>query len=117
MYIEKPLGLSVGWHKELRRVERVFGVGYGANLADAERIIRETILADPRARAEPEPFIQVTNLGDFSVDFTVRVWCDSGDFWGFKTDMTRKVKEALDSGGIEIPFPTQTVYRMGDAAQ
>ena len=100
-----------------RRVEWVFGVSYGANLAQAERIILDTITADPRAKAEPEPFIQVTNLGDFSVDFTVRVWCDSGDFWGFKTDMTRKVKEALDSGGIEIPFPTQTVYRMGDAAQ
>lgn len=100
-----------------RRVEWVFGVSYGANLAQAEKIILDTITADPRAKAEPEPFIQVTNLGDFSVDFTVRVWCDSGDFWGFKTDMTRKVKEALDSGGIEIPFPTQTVYRMGDAAQ
>ena len=100
-----------------RRVEWVFGVSYGANLAQAEKVILDTITADPRAKAEPEPFIQVTNLGDFSVDFTVRVWCDSGDFWGFKTDMTRKVKEAFDSGGIEIPFPTQTVYRMGDAAQ
>ena len=100
-----------------RRVEWVFGVSYGANLAQAEKVILDTITADPRAKAEPEPFIQVTNLGDFSVDFTVRVWCDSGDFWGFKTDMTRKVKEALDSGEIEIPFPTQTVYRMGDAAQ
>ena len=60
-------------------------------------------------KSEPEPFIQVTNLGDFSVDFMVRVWCDSADFWGFKTDMTRKVKEELDAAGIEIPFPTRTV--------
>ncbi len=94
-----------------RRVEWVFGVSYGANLAQAEKIILETITADPRAQAEPEPFIQVTNLGDFSVDFTVRVWCASGDFWGFKTDMTRKVKEALDTGGVEIPFPTRTVIQ------
>lgn len=96
---------------DTRRVEWVFGVSYGANLAEAERVIRETILADPRAKLEPEPWLQVTNLGDFSVDFTVRVWCASSDFWGFKTDMTRKVKEALDDGGIEIPFPTRTVYR------
>ncbi|MDU8943946.1 mechanosensitive ion channel family protein [Ovoidimarina sediminis] len=100
-----------------RRVEWVFGVSYGANLAQAEKIILDTIISDPRARAEPEPFIQVTNLGDFSVDFTVRVWCAAGDFWGFKTDMTRRVKEALDTGGIEIPFPTQTVYRVGEAAE
>ncbi len=99
-----------------RRVEWVFGVGYGANLAQAEKIIRDAILSDPRAKTDPEPFIQVTNLGDFSVDFTVRVWCDSGDFWGFKTDMTRKVKEALDEGGIEIPFPTRTMIQQSAAS-
>lgn len=94
---------------DTRRVEWVFGVAYGSNLAQAERVIRDTILADPRALPEPEPFIQVTGLGDFSVDFTVRVWCAAGDFWGFKTDMTRAVKEALDEAGIDIPFPTRTV--------
>ena len=99
-----------------RRVEWVFGVGYGADLAQAEKIIRDAILSDPRAKTDPEPFIQVTNLGDFSVDFTVRVWCDSGDFWGFKTDMTRKVKEALDEGGIEIPFPTRTMIQQSAAS-
>jgi small conductance mechanosensitive channel len=84
-------------------------------LAKAEKIIIDTIMSDPRAKSDPEPFIQVANLGDSSVDFMVRVWCDSGDFWAFKTDMTRKVKEALDDGGIEIPFPTRTVYS-GDQA-
>lgn len=94
-----------------RRAEWTFGVSYGANLKDAEEIIRSTIMADPRAKAEPAPFIQVNNLGDFSVDFLVRVWCDSGDYFGFTTDMKRKVKEALDAGGIEIPFPTRTLVQ------
>ena len=94
----------------VRRVEWTFGVSYGANLATAQEVILSTIMADPRAKVEPEPFIQVTNLGDFSVDFTVRVWCDSADFFAFKTDSTRKVKEALDEAGIEIPFPTRTVF-------
>ncbi len=93
-----------------RRVQWIFGVSYGSNLATAQRIILDTIMADPRALDEPEPFIQVTELGDFSVDFTVRVWCRSSDAWGFQTDMTRQVKEALDAGGIEIPFPTRTLY-------
>ncbi len=92
-----------------RRAEWSFGVGYGANLKAAEQIIRDTIMADPRAHADPEPFIQVTNLGESSVDFLVRVWCDAGDFFAFKADMTRQVKEALDVGGIDIPFPTRTL--------
>ncbi|MEW9918214.1 mechanosensitive ion channel family protein [Marimonas sp. MJW-29] len=94
-----------------RRAEWTFGVGYGANLKDAETIIRETIMADARAHTEPEPFIQVTNLGNSSVDFLVRVWCNSSDFFAFKADMTRKVKEALDAGGVDIPFPTRTIIQ------
>ncbi|EAR49701.1 mechanosensitive ion channel family protein [Oceanicola granulosus HTCC2516] len=92
-----------------RRVQWTFGVGYGANLAKAERVILDTIMADPRALKEPEPFIQVTTLNDSSVDFTVRVWCANDDAWGFQTDMTRRVKEALDGAGVPIPFPTRTL--------
>lgn len=94
-----------------RRAEWTFGVGYGANLKDAEEIIRNTIMADERSHAEPEPFVQVTNLGDSSVDFLVRVWCDASVYFGFRADMTRKVKEALDAGGIDIPFPTRTMIQ------
>ncbi|MFN3663056.1 mechanosensitive ion channel family protein [Yoonia sp.] len=92
-----------------RRAEWTFGVGYGADLKLAEETIRETILSDPRARTEPAPFIQVNNLGDFSVDFLVRVWCASGDVFQFQADMKRQVKEALDKAGVDIPFPTRTL--------
>ncbi|PJE27949.1 small conductance mechanosensitive channel [Pseudooceanicola antarcticus] len=100
-----------------RRAEWTFGVSYDADLKQAETIIRDTIMADARAHAEPEPFIQVSNLGDFSVDFLVRVWCDSGDYFAFTNDMKRKVKEALDAGGVDIPFPTRTLLQpdMGKA--
>ncbi|UOA28556.1 mechanosensitive ion channel family protein [Pseudosulfitobacter sp. DSM 107133] len=94
-----------------RRAEWYFGVGYGANLKDAEDTIRETIMADPRAHKEPEPFIQVGNLGDSSVDFRVRVWCNASDYFAFTNDMNRKVKEALDAKGVDIPFPTRTIYQ------
>ncbi|MFT6675601.1 MAG: small conductance mechanosensitive channel [Sulfitobacter sp.] len=97
-----------------RRAEWRFGVGYGANLKTAETIIRETIMADARAHTTPEPFIQVTNLGDSSVDFLVRVWCNAGDFFAFKADMTRQVKEALDAGGVDIPFPTRTLVQAAE---
>ena len=94
---------------DTRRAEWTFGVGYGVNLADAERIIRDTIMADDRAMSDPEPFIQVNNLGGSSVDFLVRVWCKASDYFQFQADMKRAVKEALDEGDIDIPFPTRTL--------
>ena len=100
-----------------RRAEWVFSVGYGANLAEAERIIRDTIMSDPRSHTDPEPFIQVNNLGESSVDFLVRVWCDASELFAFQTDMTRQVKEALDAGSVPIPFPTRTVYTVSDTSK
>ena len=99
----------------LRRAEWTFGVGYGANLAAAERVIRSTIMSDPRSLAEPEPFIQVNNLGDFSVDFLVRVWVGADDHFAYQADMKRRVKEALDAADVAIPFPTRTLHIGTDA--
>lgn len=93
----------------MRRAEWTFGVSYGANLSQAHDVIITTIMADPRSMAEPEPFIQVNNLGDFSVDFLVRVWCSRDDFFQYQADMKRQVKDALDQAGVAIPFPTRTV--------
>lgn len=95
-----------------RRAEWTFGVGYGANLKNAEEIIRDTIMADPRSHAEPEPFVQVNNLNESSVDFLVRVWCNSAVYFQYQADMKRLVKEALDAGGIDIPFPTRTMVQI-----
>ncbi|WP_370269856.1 mechanosensitive ion channel family protein [Nioella sp.] len=99
---------------DTRRAEWIFGVSYGANLATAEKVIRDTILSDPRALKDPAPFCQVNNLGDSSVDFLVRVWCKSSDKFSFEADMKRLVKEALDAAGIDIPFPTQTLIQVSE---
>ena len=99
---------------DTRRAEWIFGVSYGANLATAEKVIRDTILSDPRALKDPAPFCQVNNLGDSSVDFLVRVWCKSSDKFSFEADMKRQVKEALDAAGIDIPFPTQTLIQVSE---
>ncbi|QBY02149.1 mechanosensitive ion channel family protein [Rhodophyticola sp. CCM32] len=101
-----------------RRAEWEFGVGYGADLAEAERIIRETIMSDARSHTEPEPFVQVNTLNSSSVDFLVRVWVDAAEFFAYQADMKRKVKEALDAGGVDIPFPTRTlIYEKAGAEQ
>ena len=92
-----------------RRAEWSFGVSYGTDLAKAEKIILETIMADLRSKSDPEPFIQVNNLNTSSVDFLVRVWVEASDYFAYQADMKRRVKEALDAGEIEIPFPTRTI--------
>lgn len=100
---------------DTRRAEWTFGVGYGVNLGQAERIIRETVMADSRSKSDPAPFIQVNNLGGSSVDFLVRVWVDASEYFAYQADMKRAVKEALDSGGIDIPFPTRTIVQAAQA--
>ncbi len=97
-----------------RRAEWIFGVSYDADLKKAEHVIRTVIMSDPRSLADPEPFLQVNNLGDFSVDFLCRVWVASSDYFQYQADMKRKVKEALDVAGIDIPFPTRTVLSQAD---
>lgn len=96
---------------ETRRAEWIFGVAYDADLKKAEEVIRKTLLSDPRALQDPEPFLQVNNLGDFSVDFLARVWVKSSDYFAYQADMKRAVKEALDEAGVDIPFPTQTLIQ------
>lgn len=98
---------------ETRRAEWVFGVAYDADLKLAEEVIRKTLLSDPRALQDPAPFLQVNNLGDFSVDFLARVWVNSSDYFTYQADMKRAVKEALDAAGVDIPFPTQTLIQAG----
>ena len=99
---------------DTRRAQWEFGVGYGVNLAQAEQVIRDTIMSDERSLADPEPFIQVNNLGPSSVDFLVRVWCASDVYFQYQADMTRKVKEALDAADIAIPFPIRTIVHEND---
>ncbi|UWQ25266.1 mechanosensitive ion channel family protein [Leisingera aquaemixtae] len=102
---------------DTRRAEWTFGVGYGANLAVAERVIRETIMSDSRSHSDPEPFIQVNELNSSSVDFLVRVWVDAAEYFQYQADMKRKVKEALDAAGVDIPFPTRTIVQAEPGAQ
>ena len=91
---------------DTRRIDLVFGVSYDTDLKKAESTLMSVIKKDKRTRPEPAPWVKVTNLGDSSVDFTIRVWCDASDYFEFKCDLLRAVKEAFDKAKIEIPFPT-----------
>jgi small conductance mechanosensitive channel len=92
-----------------RRAEWTFGVGYGVNLAEAERIIRDVLSNDGRTHSEPAPWVQVNNWNDSSVDFLVRAWVDQPQYWDYQADIKRKLKDVFDEKGIDIPFPTRTL--------
>ncbi|NRA98983.1 MAG: mechanosensitive ion channel [Rhodobacteraceae bacterium] len=91
---------------DTRRCDMVFGVSYDADLKKAEEVIWKIVNADERVMKDPEPFVKVTNLGDFSVDFTLRLWCNAADYWDLKFNTTRAIKDEFDAAGIDIPFPT-----------
>ena len=98
-------------HHDTRRVDLVFGVSYGSDLKVAEDTLRQLMEDDDRIHDDPAPFLMVTELGASSVDFTMRVWCDRGNYAPLKFDLTRRAKEALDEAGVDIPFPTTTVIK------
>lgn len=93
-----------------RRVDFVFGIAYGDDIAKAKDIIRRVVTGDERVHPDPEPMIVVSNLGESSVDLTVRVWSDAANYWGLKFDLTERVKLAFDAEGVSIPFPQRDVH-------
>ncbi len=93
-------------HYDHRRCDIVIGVSYDTDLKKAETVLRKVIEADARALQEPEPFVKVTNLGDSSVDFTLRVWVTAGEYANLKFALLQAIKEEFDREEIDIPYPT-----------
>jgi small conductance mechanosensitive channel len=96
--------------KETRRIDLVFGIGYGDDIAKAKQIIEDIMQQDARILADPAPAIALGELADSSVNFNVRPWVKSGDYWPVRADLLEKVKLAFDANGISIPYPQQEVY-------
>tara|TARA_R110001592_G_scaffold144484_1_gene367605 strand:- start:13828 stop:14490 length:663 start_codon:yes stop_codon:yes gene_type:complete len=94
-----------------RRQDIVFGISYGDDINKAFKTIEKAIKKEERISQvkDKEPQIMVTNLGESSVDITLRIWSNTSDVWGLKIDTIKAVKEALDKDGISIPFPTRTI--------
>jgi len=96
--------------KGTRRVEFLFGIGYGDDIDKARRIIKEIIDKDERVMKEPEPVIVVSELADSSVNLTVRAWTSAADYWSFYFDTIENVKKQFDNQGVSIPFPQRDVH-------
>ncbi len=95
---------------DTRRVDMKFGIGYDDDLLKAKTLLGEILAADERILKDPEPVVAVAELGDSSVNFVVRPWVKSADYWAVNFDLHEKVKLAFDAAGISIPFPQQDVH-------
>lgn len=98
--------------KDTRRVDFVFGIGYDDDIKLAKETLLEIINADERVLKEPaEPMVAVSELADSSVNFVVRAWAKSGDYWGVYFDTLEKVKLVFDEKGISIPYPQMDIHQ------
>lgn len=96
--------------KGTRRVDMVFGVSYEAGIKQVRQVLEDIVTKDERIFADPEPLIVVSELGDSSVSFTVRVWGNAEDYWGIYFDTTEAVKHRFDAEGIGMPYPQRDVH-------
>ena len=94
-----------------RRVDMVFGIGYDDDLLKAKEIIKKRLDEDERIRADPAATIAVAELADSSVNFNVRPWCKTEDYWGVYCDIHEKIKLTFDAQGISIPYPQMDIHQ------
>ncbi len=95
---------------EMRRVDMVFGIGYGDDIKKAKTTLERILSEDSRILKDPAFTVAVLELADSSVNFAVRPWVKTADYWAVYFDVTEKVKLTFDQEGISIPFPQQDVH-------
>lgn len=102
--------------RETRRVDMVFGIGYDDDIKKTKELLEKIVTSDERVLADPAPVIAVSELADSSVNFVVRPWVKTSDYWAVMWDLTEEVKLQFDAAGISIPYPQMDVHHPGKAA-
>ncbi len=95
--------------QETRRIDITVGVSYDADLKQVRQVLEGIVAEDDRILEDPAPLVAVSELADSSVNFLIRAWVKSGDYWKVIYDTNETVKNRLDEAGIEIPYPTMDV--------
>ncbi|MBC8353143.1 MAG: mechanosensitive ion channel [Planctomycetes bacterium] len=102
--------------KATRRIDLVIGCGYDDDLKAVKQFLQVVVEADERVLDDPEPLVAVTELGDSSVNFIVRPWVNSSDYWATRWDLIEAIKLGFDERGYSIPYPTRDVHVLKDTA-
>jgi len=93
-----------------RRVDWTIGIGYGDDVDKAREVIKRLCDEDSRILKDPELFIAVSALADSSVNFAVRAWVNSADYWGVYFELNEKVYKTFENEGLNIPYPQMDVH-------
>jgi small conductance mechanosensitive channel len=93
-----------------RRVDLVFGIGYGDDIDKAQKILEEIVNGHASVLKDPAPVVKLHELGDSSVNYICRPWVKPEDYWNVYWDITREVKRRFDAEGVSIPFPQRDVH-------
>ena len=96
--------------QRVRRVDLVFSIGYSDDIELAERVLEDIISSHDKVLKSPEYMVKLHKLNDSSVDFVVRPWTRTEDYWDVYWDVTRAVKMRFDAENISIPFPQRDVH-------
>ena len=96
--------------EDIRRVDIPIGVSYSASNKKVKSTLLELGSRDDRVLKDPEPFVGLTDFGDSSVNYTLRIWCKCEDYWGVFFDTNEALKESFDENKIEIPFPQRDIH-------
>jgi small conductance mechanosensitive channel len=96
--------------KDTRRVELKVTAGYDSPIQTVKDTINALIAADGRIHADPAPFVTVSNYGPSSIEYTVRVWCAAGDYWGVYFELMNQLKPAFDAAGVEMTYDHVNVH-------
>jgi small conductance mechanosensitive channel len=97
-------------HNDRRRVDISVGTDYSASLDEVRSVLERVATAIPNVLVDPEPQIFLAALGGSSIDWQVRIWAMSENYWQVFQDGTQATKDALDAAGIGIPFPQMDVH-------
>lgn len=98
-----------------RRVDFVFGTSYEDDITKTKSLLKSLIDQDSRILREPEPFIGLNEMADSSLNFVVRVWVNTPDYWNVYFEMMENVKKSFDDAGISIPFPQRDVHLFNES--
>jgi small conductance mechanosensitive channel len=96
--------------RDIRRVDLVFGIGYGDDIQHATDVLMEIAGEHKLVLGEPPVMVHVDELADSSVNLFCRPWVKTSDYWAVRWDITRQVKDRFDAEGISIPFPQRDVH-------
>lgn len=101
---------------DTRRVDMLFGIDYDDDLDEALRILREIVTEHPLVLDDPEPVVEVRELGEYTVNIICWPWAKTEDYWSVNRDVTRSCKERFDEAGFINPYPRRIIQVTGDAA-